>query len=513
MERSSRKFNETLTFKMKTKNFITKYLASPVIAHRKKSLEVFFSEAKLNIDFRQQLIENLTSKNYDIVFNSLKVLRSLAEYDLELITSYGQEIVALVKQTDHFGIAWLCKEISDLLHNTEVLSKADYTLIQNKVTPIFKPSEEEEHFYDRCDFSFEYKLGNQDLKYELEHICDAFRYECKKAQGKVLKYMRSLGYKEKKIYRETKPARWRNDHYGFRYETDLYYFSRNSIEIFLLWCVKNLQISEEGWRELVRYEREWDPSIPESFLITSKPDIVGNLDLSEDVTKWLKTRVKKEEVYKLIDLSSEWVPLYENSYLKHDEKAFSRHVYTCCIKKPLGKFSKKTELGIPYYRAEKSYINELPLESEKLGNLHLDNRNHEEDLDNKLIPTYGSSSEEYDEYVRMFPSPEIVKALKLRQKRNTMEYYHGRELVIKNVHWRDGFETSVGGRGEDRYELGTYGQILLIKSKFLKQYLKQNKLKLLALGDIAKRKEKRYGGYEFKRENSRYKRASLEFFE
>lgn len=497
---------------MKTKNFITKYLASPVIAHRKKALEVFFNEAQSNVDSRQQLIENLTSKNYDIVFNSLKVLRSLAEYDPQNISGYESKIVLLAKRTDHFGIVWLCKEISDILHEAEILSDTENKAIQDKVTPTFKPSTGEGHFYDRCDFSLEYKLGNQDLKYELEHICDAFRYECKKAQRKVLASMRSLGYKEEKVYRETKPARWRDDHYGFRYETDLYYFSRNSVQIFLLWCVKNLQISEEAWRELVRYEREWDPSPPESFLITGKPDIVGNLDLSEDITKWLKTRVKKEEVYKLIDLSSEWVPLYENTYLKHDEKAFSRHIYTCCIKKPLGKFSRKTELSIPYYRAEKSYINELPIEAEKSGNLYLDNRNHDEDLDSKLIPTYGSSSEEYDEYVRMFPSPEIVRSLKLRQKRNTMEYYHGRELVVKNIHWRDGYESSAGGRGEDRYELATYGQVLLMKSKFLKQYLKQNKLKLLALGDISKRKEKRYGGYEFKRENSRYKRASLEFF-
>ena len=327
---------------MKTKEFITQYLTSPVVAHRKKATNMAFNEARSNSEFRKQLIENFGSSDYDIVLNSLKVFRALAEYDPQKASECGSKITLLSKRTDHFSIAWLCKEIADVLYEGNLLSETAYKTIQGKVTPTLKHVEEEEYFHSRCDYSLEYRLGNQDLKYELDHICTAFRYECNKAQRKVFSYMRSLGHKREKVYRETKPARWRDDHYGFRYETDLIYFSKHSIQVFLMWCVENLEISQGAWNELVRYEREWDPSIPDPFLISGKPDIIGNFDLKEDVDKWLKTRTSKKDVYKLLDLSSEWVPLYENTYLKHDEKAFSRHVYTCCIKQPLGKFSKKS---------------------------------------------------------------------------------------------------------------------------------------------------------------------------
>ncbi|MEI6835676.1 MAG: hypothetical protein WCK59_02485 [Candidatus Falkowbacteria bacterium] len=497
---------------MKTKQFITQYLKSPIVIHRKKALEVFFNEADSNLEFRQQLISNLKSDNYDIVLNSLKIIRSLVEYSPKKMLSCGPEIVFLAKNTNHFRIAYLCKEISDILYGVNFISEMAYKSVCKIVTPNFKQSEPDDKYFS-CSYLLEYKLGNKDLKYNLDYICNAFKFEGTKAEKKVFEYMHYLGYKKEKIYRETKPMRWRDDYEGFNYKTDLYYFSEHSIQIFLMWCVKNLHIPKDAWDELLKHEREWDPSIPESTLIEGKPYIIDNIDLLSDADQWLKKRLKKEDAYKLINLSSEWTPLYENTYIKHDEKIFSRYIHTCCIKKPIGKLSKKIEIEIPYYQAENSYINELPVEAEKSCNLRLNSYGRDEELNNKLVPNYGISSEDYDEYVRIFPSPEIIKGLKLHQRKNTMEYYSGNKLVIKSIHWRDGYERSVGGRGEDRYQLGTYGQILLIKSKSLKDYLKLNKLKLLANGNILKRKEKRYGGnFDYKKENSRYKRFLVEFF-
>lgn len=480
--------------------------------HRKKALEVFFNEAFSNLEFRQQLISNLKSDNYDIVLNSLKVIRSLVECSPIKILSCGSAIVFLAKHTMHFKIAYLCKEIIDILYRVNLLSEVAYKSVSGVVSPNFKQSGLDDKYFS-CNYLLEYKLGSKDLKYNLDYICNAFQFECTKAEKKVFEYMRFLGYRKEKIYHERKPARWRDDYEGFNYKTDLYYFSEHSIQIFLMWCVKNLHISKNAWYELLEHEREWDPSIPEFTLIEGKPDIIDNIDLLSDTDQWLKKRLIKEDAYKLINLSSEWVPLYESTYIKHDEKIFSRYVHTCCIKKPIGKFSKKIEIELPYYQAENSYINELPVEAAKSGNLRLNSYVRDEEFNNGLVPNYGISSGEYDEYVRVFPSPEIIEGLKLHQKKNTMEYYSGNKLVIKNVHWRDGYERIVGGRGDDQYQLGTYGQILLIKSKFLKDYLKLNKLKLLANGNILKRKEKRYGSnFDYKKENSRYKRFFVEFF-
>lgn len=498
---------------MKTLKFITEYLASPVVAYRKRARSVFFTQAMSSPGATQQLVKNLESENYDVVLNSLRILHAVAEHDPEKLRRSGQAIATLGKRTNHFAIAHLSKEIISILLASDASLEKSNRAIEVRLTPEFKQEQEEGYFSANCDHSLEYAFGSQDFKYELNHICDAFRHDCKKAAEAVFANMYSLGYRKDKIYRETRPARWRNDFYGHHYETELFYYSRHSIQIFLMWCVGNLPISQEVWKELVKYERKWDPSIPEAFLIESQPSFIGSLDLSMAVDEWMKKTLKKDDVYKLINMESEWVPLYESTHFKNEEKSFSRHVATCCIKLPINGFSTKTELGIPYYRIENSFINELPIGAKKQGALSLEKYPRDDKVDDKLIPNYGVGSEEYDGFVRLFPAPEIIEALGLNQKKNTLEYYKGKELVIRSINWRGGYQRNIGERGQDRYEQQNYGEVLLIKSKYLRKYLKANKLKLLALGDIWKRREKKYGGgYDFKIKDSKHKKAYLGIF-
>jgi len=49
-----------------------------------------------------------------------------------------------------------------------------------------------------------------------------------------------------------------------------------------------------------------------------------------------------------------------------------------------------------------------------------------------------------------------------------------------------------------------------MKTKYLKKYLKDNKYKLIAVGDLSKRKVKTYSDNSYNPKNSRYKRVSWE---
>ncbi len=495
---------------MKTFEFLSKYFGSPVVSHRQRSTLLLFKEALSNPLAVKQLGDNLQSKDYDIILHSLRVLFAISVHDPNIIKSISLTILKVAKNTDHYGVALLGLDTLVNVATIEPRLGSSIKSLGIELMPIIQEPTNQEPFYSSCDHSIEYLLGNQDLKYELNHICDAFRYECSEAFEKVSKTMRALGYRKGKSSRESNPSRWRNDFYGTHYQTKLFYYSRHSIQIFMMWCVKNLPISSEAWDELLIYERKWDPSVPE-LLIKEQPSIVGSLDLVTGVDDWLKKKVKKEEVYKLINSNDEWVPLYEQTHFKDEEKSFQRFVTTAFVKSPVSKLPRRTEIYIPHYQVRNGFINELPMIAKEKGLLTLDSNRGRGDLfDGKLFPAYGVASDEYDEYVKLFPAPEIIEDLKLVQKKNTLEYYKGKEMVIQVINWRSGYDRDVDNRGEDRYEVINYGHILLMKTKYLKKYLKDNKYKLIAAGDLSKRKVKTYSDNSYNPKNSRYKRASWE---
>lgn len=494
---------------MKTLEFLSKYLGSPIVSHRQRSALLLFKEARSNPLAVKQLGVNLHSKDYNVILYSLRILLAIVAHDPRIIQSIAPEIIKVAKKTDHYGIARLCLEILIAIGAIDSTFEPFIKSLDRKITPVIKEPNDPDPFSAHCDYFIEYALGSQDLKYELNQICDAFRYECSKAFKKVSKTMRVLGYRKAKSSRESNPPRWRHDFYGTHYQTKLFYYSRHSIQIILMWCVHNLPISSGAWDELLIYERKWDPSVPE-LLIEEQPAIVGFLDLVTGVDDWMKKKVKKEEVYKLIDSSAEWVPLYERTHFKDEEKSYERFVTTGFIKSPIGKLPKKTEISIPYYQASNSFINELPILAKKKGLLNLYNYNRDDLLDGKLFPAYGVGSGEYDKYVRLFPAPEIIENLKLVQKKNTLEYYKRNELVIRAINWCGGYDRDVDNRGEDRYEVINYGHILLIKTKYLKKYLKDNKYKLIAVGEVSKRKVKRWSENSYESKNFRHKIANLE---
>lgn len=495
---------------MRTFEFLSKYFGSPVVSHRHRSALLLFKQALSNPSAVKQLGENLGSKDYDLVLYSMRVLLAVSVHDPKIVKSISAALLKVANNTDHYGIARLGLDALANIAAIEPNLIPSVTSLDEKLTPVMRELDSPDPFYGRCDHLIEYLLGNQDLKYELNHISDAFRYDCNKAFRKVSKTMRMLGYRKSKSSRESNPPRWRNDFYGTHYQTKLYYYSRHSIQIFMMWCVKNLPTSLEAWNELLTYERKWDPSVPE-LLLKEQPGIVGFLDVATGVDDWIKKRVKKEEVYKLINSNAEWVPLYEQTQFKDEDRSFSRFVMTAFIKTPVAKLPRKTEIYIPHYEIRNGFINELPMLAKERGLLNLESNYNRGDLfDGKLFPAYGIVSDEYDEYIKVFPAPEIVEVLGLTQKKNCLEYYKGGELVIQAINWRSGHDRDVDNRGEDRYEVFNYGSLLLIKRKYLKKYLKDSKSRLIAVGDLSKKKTKRWGDSSYDPKNSRHKRVSWE---
>ncbi|MFZ1321417.1 MAG: hypothetical protein WAT71_07660 [Ignavibacteria bacterium] len=486
---------------MKTIQFLTKYLSSPIMAHRDLALLSLFNEAKSNPQVIKQLGLNLTSVNFDVVLNSLRILQALSFRNSRKVKPLLKKIAILMNNATHFGIINLCINI---LGNLEKV-KATEELILKKVTPKINGTKSTEWFSDNCEHSLEYILGGKKYKYELSHICRAFRYDCKKASKQVFKIMKILGYKKGMKYWKERPQRWRNDFEGNYYETRIQYFARHAIQIFLLWCINNLSISREMWEDLRNYERNWDASIP-SLLVQEKPDLIKFTDFNVQTDVWLKSRIKKEDAYELLLPNCEWIPLYENTKLRYDDKSFDRYVTTCFIRMPLKGLSKKIEFSPVHYTCSNCYINELPIEAKKAGLLSNDSHVGNDFLENKLIPSYGIVSKNFDNYVKVFPAPEIVEYFKLKQKKNSLEYYKGNELIINCINWKSGYYRNIGNRAEEKFELANHGQLLMIKTKYLKKYLKENDIELIAVGSIWKRKNDNWGGgYERMEKYSKYK--------
>lgn len=494
---------------MNTLEFLTTYLNSPIIAHRNKSLLCLFENAKTDRKAIGQLGLNLSSDNFDIVLNSLRVLYAISLVDSGKLKTVTKKVAKLGLKTNHFTIAILCRDILNEIGG-QTISKAN--LITEKITPEITAPTDTEMFFDNCDYSLEYSLGAKDYKYELSHICRTFQYDCKKAAKQVFVYMKMLGYRKNTQYWKERPSRWQHDFEGNRYETRLNYFARHAIQMFLMWCVDNLTTTEKDWLELLTDERKWDASMPQ-LMIQNKPSFLHFTDIKTETDTWIKQRINKQKAYELFDPKRKWIPLYESTNFKYEDKSFDRHVTTCFVLPPVSNLSKKIEFSPPNYSCRGCYINELPAKAMQNEKLYLDDSSSRHDeLKDKLLPSYGIVSEDFDDYVKLFPVPEIIEYFKLTQQKNSLNYYKGKELVIYCINWKDGYYRNVGRQGEDRFELANYGHLLMIKTKYIKKYLEDNNLKLLTMGHIWKRKVDKWsheGDYNNKK-TSKYKWLSLE---
>lgn len=494
---------------MNTLEFLSTFLKSPIIAHRDKSLLCLFENSKYDQKTIEQLGLNLSSNNFDIVLNSLRIIYSISLLSNPKLQVVAEKVASLGLKTNHFAIASLCRDILNEIGG-KTLSKAK--LITRKTTPEIAEPTDGEMFFDNCDYSLEYSLGAKDHKYELSHICRTFQYDCKKAAEQVFAYMRMLGYRKNTQYWKERPSRWQHDFEGNRYETRLNYFARHAIQMFLMWCVKNLSTTENGWRELLTDQRKWDASMPK-LNIQERPRFLRFTDLETNTEKWIRSRIKNSDAYELFDPKAQWFPLYESSDFKYQDKAFDRYAATCFLKPPVANLSKKIEFSPPHYSCRGCYINELPALASQSGRLYLDDVNSRADeLKNKLLPTYGIVTEDFDDYVKLFPALEIVKYFRLHQKRNSLDYYKSKELVVRCINWHDGYYRNVGRQGEDKFELAGRGHLLMIKTSYLKRYLEKKGLKLIVVGRISKHKVDKWSReYNFNdKKSSKYKWLSLE---
>ncbi len=494
---------------MNTLEFISTYLKSPIIAYRNKSLLCLFENSKCDQRTINQLGLNLDSDNLDIVLNSLRIIYSISLLGNPKLQTINGKIAKLGLQTNHFTIACLCRDILDEIGNKAAPKVKSIT---KKITPEIIETADEEMFFDNCDYSLEYSLGAKDYKYELSHICRTFRYDCKKAAKQVFANMRILGYRKKVQYWKERPSRWQYDFEGNRYETRLNYFARHAIQMFLMWCVKNLSTTESDWLELLTSQRKWDASLPK-LNTQERPNFLRFTELEINTEKWIKSRIKNSDAYELFDPNAKWFPLYESTDFKYEDKAYNRHITTCFIKPPTFKISKKLEFSTPNYSCRNCYINELPIKARQDGRLYLDDSgNRHDELKDKLFPSYGIVSEDFDDCVKLFPAPEIIEHFKLSQRKNTLSYYKGSELVAYCVNWQDGYYRNVGRQGEDKFELANYGHLLMVKTKYIKKYLADKNLRLLVMGNVWKRKVDKWsheGDYSNKK-TSKHKWLSFE---
>lgn len=485
---------------MNTLELLSKYLGSPIVAHRQRAIVSLFKEVFTNPKALNSIGLNLQSDNFDIVQNSLRVLLAVSYRNAKKTQPIYERIMNLAKKSNHFAIVKLCYEILVQRNSKDLNTQG----LLNKLIPKLTGSlPSDEYFYDNCNHSLEYLFQSKDCAYELAHICKAFRYDCKKAEKQVIKYMKGLGYKKGSQYWRERPDYYEYDFEGKRYETRLHYISRHSIQKFLFWCIENLSISKESLEELLNYERNWDPSIPQ-LLIQQQPEIIKFPDIKLERQKWLKKKIIKNDAYNLISQKKLiWFPLYESTRLKTGGKSFDKYVSTCFIRTPIGKISKKNSTPTVNYKCDNCYINEVPEIADKNGLLIVQNESNGR-LQNKLVPNYGYIEDDFDTYFKLFPAPEIINYFKLKRKENTLEFYKGSELVAQCINWQGGYHKNIGAGREERYELSNYGNILFIKTKYLRHYMNQNKLKLFATGSITKHLTDDYRS-SFKQEDYKYK--------
>jgi len=486
---------------MKTLEYLSANLGSPIVSDRDRALLCLINEAMENPNAIKQLGLNLKSDNFDIIWFSLKALLAISFRDTSKLKTIKSLVVNLGKNSSHFAIVNLCKNILEKLDNRSYSTKGVF----KKLIPPIIDSTGMPNFYDNCDHSFKYAFENEHYSYVLSYICRAFRYDCKKASKRLFSYMKSLGYRKGKRYWKDMPDGWRNYYLGDRYETLLAYFARHGLQMLLMWCTQNLTAYSEDWGELLIYERDFDPATPMQ-LFKEKPDFIQFNDLNVETDTWLKKKITIKETYKLLNRTANWIPLYENTKFKSDNKSYGKYVTTCFIRKPVGKLPQKREIATVYYECKSCLINEVPCTAKKNKWLYVINDNHSNKLDSKLIPSYGIISEDFDDYKKLFPVPEIVEYFNLKQKPNTLKFYKGKELVINCINWRSGFHRNIGAGREDKFELANYGQVLLIKTKYLRKYLNESNLNLIAVANVNKQKiSSSSQEYDYSGKNSKHK--------
>ncbi len=501
---------------MNTLAFISKYLSAPPVPWRSSAYTALYKSALVDDKAIKQLKQNLRSDNLDIVENSLKVLLSLSQKTPVRVLSLKTDICNTAQRCRHFKIAYFAKNIlADLVKIDASVNKELYKVI-NLITPkIFISTRREETYYRSysCEHGVEYTLGDESYKYRLSEICNAFEYDCKKALKKVLQIMRGMGYKKDTHYWKAVPPRWRRNYYRDEngYKTKLHYCSHHSIQIFLIWCINNLPLTKESWDSFLREQKNFDPSFVNQK-ISDRPSFIKFVDLNLDAKVWLKQKIKREDVFNSVKLSNPWVVLYENTYIRYEDKVFDRDISTCFSKTSLKSVKKKKEVFAPYYDCRNTGINEVPTIANQSKKLSVYGHNSEE-IERKISPSHGTISETNFEttFNPIFPAPDLVDFLKLKQRKGTLEYYKGKELVVHCINWQNGYIANSGRSGEDKFQIVDHGTVLIIKSKYLKSFLKARKLRLISTGEITKRKIDKYGtGWDYKVEDTKRKRFAFE---
>jgi|GEM_PF-3471114 len=502
---------------MKSLPFISKYLGVAPFKWRDGAGKALYENALLDEKAISQLKENLLSENLDIVENSLKVLFRLSYKTPERILSIKERILKTAKRCNHFKIAYLSKNILQNLSDFKPSAKGMFIQSLRLITPTeFVPSTQQAWYRYSSDHFVEYALGGADYKYKLDNICNAFKYAGKKGYKKLLQNMKVLGYQKGKKYWEDVPSRWsRGYSRNESYKTKLHYCAYHGIQIFLMWCIKNLPVEEARWTEFLQENYNYEPVWVED-LITDRPDFIKFKDVKIKTEVWLKDKLKRADIYNLTGLNQSWVVLYEDTRIRFEDKLLSRKTFSGFTTENLNKIKDKKEVFPPSYSCNNCLIDEVPMLAHKSKKLFVSDHNRTE-LDGKLFPAYGIISETNfgDSFNPVFPAPEMVEQLKLKQRKGTLEYYTDTdELVIKTINWQNGFVASIGNHGEDKHHLADHGSVLMIKGKYLKKFLKSNKLRLITCGDLDKSKIDRYGtGWEYKPEDTRRKRFIFEISE
>lgn len=500
---------------MDTLTFISKFLSTPVVKWRDSAYTALYNSALVDDNAIEQLKKNLYSDNLDVVENSLKVLFSLSQKVPSRILNLKMDICKTAKRCKHFKITYYSKNILEDLATLDISVNKEFSTVTNLINPkSFIPNRRKEDYYCSysCEYDVKYTLGDENYKYRLNDVCNTFEYDCKKALRKVLQIMRGMGYKKGFQYWKDIPSRWRRGYHDEKsYKTKLHYYSYHSIQMFLIWCINNISVTKESWDYFLDKQGDFDPSFV-AQKISDRPEFIKFIGANVDVKAWLKQKIKREDVFGAVKLSNPWVVLYENTYIRYEDKVFDRDISTCFSSVSLSNVKKKKEVFAPYYDCRNTRIDEVPTIASQKNKLSVYGNNLR-GVEGKLFPSYGIISETTLEttFNPIFPAPELVDFLKLKQRKGALEYYKGRELVVQCINWENGYIANSDRSGEDKFQTADYGSVLIIKSKYLKDFLKARKLRLLSTGEITKRKIDKYStGWDYKPENTKHKRFIFE---
>lgn len=476
---------------------ISKFISAPVTKWRYQSKLLILDEIlKGNADLFKVVLKNLSSNDLTLIEDSLEVLVGISEKKPKLLANYAHLIIKVASRCKHYKIrhcSLLIFQNLSKLHHKHERGRKNISLL---CTPVFRTRDAKE-IRREWPYHLKYTLGEHE-SYLIQEICEAFEVTHNKGIKVIFSLMRSLGYRQKKLYWKEIPRKWKDDYgnQGHIYRSEMYIFVHHAINQFIIWCVENYQINEKDWDEIALGLREFDPSFSEQE-VACKPGFINFENPNQKAEEWLKQKIDARDIYKRVTLANQWVSLYENTQLRYDDKSFDLHCVTCFLKGKHLPRMKKTEFYPPSYESHNSlFINELPLSAFKNSLIYSSHFNHPRlDLTDILIPSFGSTHfNQYSDNYYLFPSPELFIGLDLIQKKGTLEYYKGRELVIKCLNWKGGYFHISPRYGSENWETAESGTILLIKRKYLKDFLQKNGLSLIAKATVTKRKISSHSG-------------------